>query len=65
MEAFEEATKHNPEDADTHYQKGIALFKLGEYEKAENAFEEGSGLNPKDARAHNYKGKALAKQGEK
>ena len=47
--AENETTPLNPEDADAHYQNGLALSHLGEHEKALEAFGQVINLNPEDA----------------
>ena len=48
VEAFEDATRLNPEHADTHYRKGVALLELNRKEEAVEAFGSATRPNPEN-----------------
>ncbi len=60
VEAFEEATKINPEDVRAHCQKGLALKALGGHDQeAEEAFDKVISLKAQLANAYFQKRLAL------
>jgi tetratricopeptide (TPR) repeat protein len=61
LEAFENAIKEDPKNANAWFQKGNCLSKLGRYEEALNAFDEAIRLKSNFAEAHNNRGTALSK----
>ncbi len=62
---FEQVILLKPDNADAHYQKGLAHSHLGEHGKALEAFEKvTTHLNPQHISAHFNRGIALRDLGE-
>ena len=53
-----------PDNADAHYNLGIALVRQGKPAEASEHFREALRINPDDADAHYNWGTALAQQGK-
>jgi TolA-binding protein len=52
VKAFKEATKLNPNDAETQYGLGFANFRMGRFRDAADAFKKATVLQPGMAKAH-------------
>ena len=52
IEAYKQAIRINPDDADTHFFLGDAYYELGFYEDAIESFKQAIRINPDDADAH-------------
>ena len=48
---FAQAVRYDPANSNTHDDLGVALFQMGDYEKAAEQFGEAARLNPADAGA--------------
>jgi len=57
------AIDKNPEDADSHANRGYALYKLEDYEAALIAYEQAIQLNPNHSEAFYMKGRILKRLG--
>ena len=65
IQAYETATRLNPNDALAYSNKGVALERLRRYQEALQAYETALRLNPNDAFAYYGKGVTLEKLGKK
>ena len=61
--AHREPARINQEDATTHYNTGVALYKKGLLDEAIQAYREALRINPEYANAHTNLGLALYKKG--
>jgi type II secretory pathway predicted ATPase ExeA/tetratricopeptide (TPR) repeat protein len=61
--AHREPVRINQEDATTHYNMGVALYKKGLLDEAIQAYREALRINPEDATTHYNMGVALYKKG--
>jgi len=52
FECFEEAIKHNPNDADIFYHRGQVLFIMGEYDRAADDYTKSTSLDDKFVFSH-------------
>ena len=46
IDAYKQAIRINPDDADAHYNLGVAYGKLGKYQEAMDAFKQAIRFNP-------------------
>ena len=63
--SFNEAIKINPQDAETHYNRGLSYLSLENYHQAILDFNEAIKINPELADAYFNRGISLANVGEK
>ena len=59
LEAFNEAIKLDPEDAEAWNNKGLVLGYIGKYEEAQECFEKALTIDPELTNAWNNNGSAL------
>lgn len=64
LNAFDNATRWMPQDANTWLYKGIIFSKQGNHSEAVKAFKNTTRLNPSCAIAWKYEGDAIARLGE-
>ena len=62
-EYYEEAIRIDPDYADAHFNKGLALSALGQKEEAIKCYDEAIRINPDDGDAYYNKGTALSALG--
>jgi adenylate cyclase len=62
-EASKKAVELDPDSAEAHASKGLALFVREDYEEADQEFRKAIELNPKFFEAHYYSGLASASRG--
>jgi tetratricopeptide (TPR) repeat protein len=63
LATFDRAVELSPGDADAHYNRGVALARLGRHEEALAAYDRAVELRPDHANAHGNRGAALADLG--
>ncbi len=63
VDYLDRAIRRNPDFAEAHNNRGIALKGLGRLEEAVESYGRALGLKPNDAKAHNNLGNALAELG--
>jgi tetratricopeptide (TPR) repeat protein len=61
--SFSKALRLNPSYVDALINRGIALYKKGNYKSAIADLSEAIGLDPKNARAYYYRGSVSGRQG--
>jgi len=65
LQAFDRAIMLSPENADAFFNRGIALYALGQLEEAVVSYDRAIQLNPGHLEAHNNKSAALYELGKK
>ena len=63
IETLMQAIRIDPDDADTHYNLGVAYVEAGMYKEAIESYRQAIRINPDDVNAHYNLGVAYGKSG--
>ncbi len=64
IEIYKQEVEKNPDDAEAHYNLGVAYYDSGKYQEAIEACKQVIRLDPDDAKVHNNLAAAYGKSGK-